>query len=473
MNYEKYATLGGRLVIVGFGSVAQGVLSLILRHLAVEPQAITIVTADDHGRDVARACGVTDFRALPLTAANTRDILTPLLGPRAFLLNLSYDVSSIALIELCHELDVPYLDACIEPWAGGYYDSRLTPTERSNYGLREQALAVNARANGRRPTCVVAHGVNPGLVSHFTKRALLAMAGDVGLRLPPPAQRDDWARLAQRLGIRVIHVAERDFQRAAQPKAPGEFVNTWSTGAFVGEGSQPAELGWGTHEKRLPAAGHRHPYGSQAAIYLERPGVSVRVRSWTPMQGPYHGFLITHAEAISIADYLTLRADGVVTYRPTVHYAYHPCDDAVLSIFEYCGSGYRLQPRGRLLREDIVGGTDELGVLLCGHPKGVYWYGSRLAIEQARRLAPYNNATTLQTAAGVLGGLVWASENPGRGVVEPECMDHERVMQVAEPYLGQMIGVWGDWSPLQGRERFFPEALDRDDPWQFANIVVE
>lgn len=466
------ARLPGRLVMVGFGSIGQGALPLIRSHVAVDPARITIFTAHDRGRQMAQMCGVTDFRVQPLARGNFRALLQPLLGPDDFLLNLSFDVSSVALIELCHETGTPYLDSCIEPWAGGYYDLALTPTERSNYGLREAALAVNRRPWARRPTCVLTHGINPGLVSHFTKQALLRMSRDLGHPGPAPSTDCHWGVLAMNMGVRVIHIAERDFQWAAQPKRPGEFINTWSTEAFVGEGSQPAELGWGTHEKALPERGRRHPIGSQAAIYLERPGVSVRVRSWTPMQGPYHGFLITHGESISIADYLTVRDSGRPVYRPTVHYAYHPCDDAVMSILEYCGSGYRLQPRHRLLMDDIVGGTDEVGVLLCGNPKGVYWYGSRLTIEQARALAPYNNATTLQTAAGVLGGVVWTLENPGRGVVEPDTMDHERVMQVAAPYLGSMVGAWGDWTPLAGRERLFPEHLDRDDPWQFSNVLV-
>jgi len=35
-----------------------------------------------------------------------------------------------------------------------------------------------------------------------------------------------------------------------------------------------------------------------------------------------------------------------------------------------------------------------------------------------------------------------------------------------------MVGVSGDWTPLDDRERLFPEDLDRDDPWQFKNIRV-
>ena len=52
--------------------------------------------------------------------------------------------------------------------------------------------------------------------------------------------------------MRAIHIAERDTQVQDVPKKIGEFVNTWSIDGFIGEGCQPAELGWGTHEKELP-----------------------------------------------------------------------------------------------------------------------------------------------------------------------------------------------------------------------------
>jgi homospermidine synthase len=104
-------------------------------------------------------------------------------------------------------------------------------------------------------------------------------------------------------------------------------------------------------------------------------------------------------------------------------------------------------------------------VLLMGQANGVYWFGSRLSIAEARRGAPHNNATSLQVTAAVLGGMIWAIERPRQGIVEPEEMDFERVLQIARPYLGDVVGVYGDWSPLDGRERLFPEDLDRDDPW--------
>jgi homospermidine synthase len=467
---KKYAALPGRLVIVGFGSIGQGVLPLLLRHLDIRPDQITIVTAEPRGRDVADEYGVA-FVETTLTRDNYRTELESRVGSGDFLLNLSVDVASTALIELCQHAGALYLDTCIEPWPGGYTDPNLSPSARSNYALRESVLALRNRFP-RGPTAVLTHGANPGLVSHFVKWALVDLVRDSGLGAGIPKTRDEWARLAERLGIKVIHIAERDTQVATTPKEPGEFVNTWSIDGFVSEGSQPAELGWGTHERHFPEDGSRHDFGCGAAIYLLRPGAATRVRSWTPIEGPYHGFLITHGESISIADFLTVADGGEVHFRPTCHYAYHPCDDAVLSLHEFAGKNWLLQNRKRLMMAEITAGTDELGVLLMGSPKGVYWFGSRLTIEEARRVAPHNNATSLQVTAAVLAGVVWALEHPLEGVVEPEDLDFERVLEIARPYLGEIVGVYGDWTPLDGREILFPEDLDREDPWQFKNLRV-
>ncbi len=467
---KKHVAFSGRLVIVGFGSIGQGVLPLLLRHLEVGAGQITIITAEPRGREVAAEYGIR-FIETALTRENYRATLDPQLGRGDFLLNVSVDVSSVALIELCQEKGALYLDTCIEPWPGGYTDPSLPPAARSNYALRESALALRPRYPGG-PTAVITHGANPGLVSHFVKQALINLARASGLGGGVPRGRDDWALLAERLGVKVIHIAERDTQVARIPKEPGEFVNTWSIDGFVSEGSQPAELGWGTHERYFPKDGRRHAFGCGAAIYLLRPGAATRVRSWTPLEGSYHGFLITHGESISIADYLTVKDGDQVLSRPTCHYAYHPCDDAVLSLHEFAGKNWRLQNRKRLMMEEITSGIDELGVLLMGPPTGLYWFGSRLTIDEARRVAPHNNATSLQVTAAVLAGVVWALEHPREGIVEPEEMDFARVLDIARPYLGDLVGVNGDWTPLDGRENLFAEDLDREDPWQFKNIRV-
>lgn len=467
---QKLIKFSGRLVVVGCGSVGQGVLPLILRHIDLDPSRISIVTADERGHEEARSYGIR-FLVTPLTRENREAVLGPLLGAGDVLLNVSVDVSSAALIDLCCRKGVLYVDTCIEPWAGSYTDSSLTLSQRSNYALRENARALNEKYP-QAQTCVLAHGANPGWVSHFVKQALLNLARDMGAGAGVPGSRQEWARLARELDVKVIHIAERDTQAPAIPKRPGEFVNTWSIDGFVSEGQQPAELGWGTHERYFPQDGKRHGFGHDAAIYLTRPGASTRVRTWTPLAGPIHGFLITHSEAISIADYFTVREGDRVAYRPTCHYAYHPCDNAVLSLCELAGRNWRMQENRRLIRDEVVGGADELGVLLMGHAKGAYWYGSRLSIEEARGLAPCNNATSLQVGAGVLAALVWAIENPRRGILDPDEIDFRRAIEIATPYLGEVVGVYGDWTPLDDRSRLFEEDVDASDPWQFKNFRV-
>ncbi len=464
-------SFGGRILMLGCGSIGQGVLPLLFKHLDLTPDRMTIVAADKGGSEVAAEYGVA-FEEVMLTRLNYRDVVGSRLGKGDFLLNLSVDVSSLDLIELAAERGALYLDTCIEPWLGGYTDMHRSISERSNYALWLNSKDLKRKLGAGAPTAVVTHGANPGLVSHFVKQALLNIAADVGLDTSPPGDRAGWAQLARRLGIKVIHIAERDTQVANIPKQVGEFVNTWSIDGFIGEGLQPAELGWGTHERHFPEDGMRHDYGPGCAIYLMRPGCSQRVRTWTPIEGPLHGFLITHGESISIANYLTVEENGDAVFRPTVHYAYHPADDAVLSMHELNGKNGTEQQSKRLMMDEIVAGIDELGVLLCGHEKGAYWYGSQLSIEEARALAPHNNATSLQVTSPVMAGMIWAIENPDRGITDPEEMDFERILDLCGPYLGPVVGAYSDWTPLTDRERLFPEDLDREDPWQFKNVRV-
>jgi homospermidine synthase len=459
----------GRLVLLGYGSVGQGVLPLLLRHVDL-PRDRVIVVAPAAGAPASRL-GV-QVRHATITRDNLDTVLAPLLGRGDFLLNLSVNVSSLALVAFCRRRGALYLDTCIEPWDGGYSDPRLPPAARSNHALREAALALRTPSRDA-PTALITHGANPGIVSHFVKRALLDIARDTGAQAPAPASREGWARLAQRLGVRVIHVSERDSQVSPVRRAVGEFVNTWSVEGFIDEACcQPAELGWGTHEQHFPEDGQRHLHGCGASIWLDRPGSATRVRSWAPLAGAFHGFLVTHSESISIADHLTLGDPMHPAYRPTVHYAYHPCDDAVLSLHELSGHERRTHPAPRIARDELDGGIDELGVLLAGHAKGAYWLGSRLSLARARELAPDNSATSLQVAAGVLSGALWVMRHPACDVVEPDDLPFDELLALCGPYLGDLVGEYTHWTPLEGRGWLFDEAVDATDPWQFCNVRV-
>ncbi len=473
-DWPVHATWNGPIVMIGFGSIGRGSLPLILRHIKCDRSKFTVIDPDASHSALAGKQGLA-FVKEAVTRQNYRTLLKPLLtagpGP-AFIVNLSVDVDSVAIMQLARQCKALYIDTVVEPWPGLYDNPKLDAAGRSNYMLREGMLALK-RKLGAGPTAISCCGANPGMVSWFVKQALMNIAADLKLKVAEPTSRGGWAKLMKRIGVKGIHIAERDTQRAKRPKPLDCFINTWSVEGFISEGLQPAELGWGTHEKKLPVDGRHHETGCGAAIYLTRPGANTRVRSWVPTAGAQYGFLVTHNESISIADYFTLRKGNKAVYRPTCHYAYHPSNDAVLSLHEMFGAGGKRQSASHILDEnEIVDGMDELGVLLYGHKKNAYWYGSQLTIEAARKLAPYQSATGLQVTSAVLAGMVWAIENPKAGIVETDEIDYRRCLEIQRPYLGPVAGVYSDWTPLTDRGKLFPETLDRRDPWQFSNIIV-
>ncbi len=474
-HWPLHGRIEGAVVMIGFGSIGKGTLPLIERHFAFDRDRFVVIDPDDSDRRLLDERGV-KFVQLGLTRDNYRDALGKYLKAGAgqgFCVNLSVDTSSLDIMCYAREIGALYIDTVVEPWPGFYYDKSLGNEARTNYALRETVMAERGRNPGG-TTAVSCCGANPGMVSWFVKQGLINLAADLGDKGAEPKSRDDWARLAHRLGVKGVHIAERDTQRAKTPKPRNVFVNTWSIEGFLSEGMQPAELGWGAHEKWAPQNAGFHKEGCGAAIFLEQPGANTRVRSWTPTARGQFGFLVTHNESISIADYYTVRNDrGEAVYRPTCHYAYHPCDDAVLSLHELFGRAGEIQNAHHILGEaEIVDGIDELGVLLYGHARNAYWYGSQLSVEETRALAPYQNATGMQVTSAVLAGMVWALENPQAGIVEADEMDFRRCLEIQRPYLGPVVGVYTDWTPLKNRPGLFPEDIDESDPWQFRNVLV-
>lgn len=454
--------------MIGCGSIGQAVLPVLGRHLEDIYSRMTVLSADEAGRRLARQSGV-QFIHCNLTPGNYRKILKNHIRRGDLLLNVSVGVSSIDLIRYCAEVGALYVDTSIEPWPDVFDNPMLELEERTNYVIRTQVLELAKELGPDSPTAVVDHGANPGLVSHFVKRALLDVRAMVGNNTPTPSTREEWARLAQDLGVCTIQISERDTQASQRPKRQGEFINTWSIDGFVDELMQPAELSIGTFEKRRPRGAREHRPGS-GTFYLQRPGASTFARSWVPSIGGFQGMIVTHDEVLAIADYLSIRAGETFLYRPSVMFVYHPCDDGMLSALELEGSGWVRQPFSRLLGVDIVEGMDELGVLLAGHERNAYWYGSQLTITQARQHVAYANATTMQVVAGAIAAIVWAVRHPCRGVVEPEDLDFEDCLAMAIPYLGPMVGEYTEWTPLDGRGKYFPEKLDVQNPWQLQNI---
>ena len=461
------AEFSGKVVFIGFGSIARAAVPILGSFLTVEPSRILAFSDDPSDRLAANELGV-ELSTVRITKENLSPIIGAAITRGDVVLNLSVGVCARDTILLCRERGALYVDTGIEPWEGLYTNPELSASQRSNHALRE---GLRDLACDGFPTAVVTHGANPGLVSHLTKKALLNVAEKAGTPVSAPSSREGWARLSMELGIRTIQVAERDWQVPEKRKAPGEFVNTWSVGGFFAECCQPAELGWGTHERKDSPLVSRHPSGGRASVMANSPGALLCVKTWTPMGGQGQALLITHGESVTIPEYLTVGDPDSPLYRPTVYYAYQPCDDAILSLREAVASGWRLQERRRIAQNPS--GTDELGVLLMGNEKtGCHWFGSVLSSEEARLVASHNSATSMQVASSVCAAARWAVENPRMGLLEPEDLPFDRMIDLCLPYLGTLVSEFSDWTPWSLRAGFFNEPLDGSDKWRFENFLT-
>jgi homospermidine synthase len=379
-----------------------------------------------------------------------------------------------------------YVNASIEEWDPYSGLRTSTSLEKSLYRRYVQMLDLIGKWKGS-PTAVLDHGMNPGIISAIAKKGLLNLAA-YALRknhrlsrrqkrlVEESAEEQKWPQLSMHLGIRAIHCSERDTQVASVAKRANEFAGVWSIEAMTEECIAPVEVGWGTHEKQMPAGATVPDIGPQNQIVWPQMGMNTWVRSWVPHE-EFVGMVITHGEAFTLSHLLTVRSRKRVMYRPTVLYVYLPANETIASLHEFRCRGYDHRFRKRIMKDELEKGADSVGILLMGHPYNSWWTGSVLSIRQARRLVPHQNATTIQVAIGVVAGVVWALENPDKGVCLPEDLPHEHVLRTARPYLGDFVSMPTDWTPLTNYRIFFLDGPanqpDRQDAWQFGNFLFK
>jgi homospermidine synthase len=475
------ATFTNKMLVLGAGSVSQCVLPLLTEHL-LEARQITIIDFQDNRERIQSTLnkGAT-FVQLQITEENLDEVLSEHLSAGDFLLDLAWNIDANVIIQWCHDHGVLYLNTSVEEWDPYLGGSNRNPIERTLYYRHMRLRSMKSTWNSTGPTAIVEHGANPGLVSHLVKKALVDIAtrglseGKVSREVEAALTEERYNDLAYRLGVKVIHIAERDTQVTNHPKQWDEFVNTWSVEGFYEEGIAPAELGWGTHEKNLPLRGLEHPTGPKNQICIAQPGATTWVRSWVP-NFEIAGMVIRHGEAFTISDHLTVRNGENAIYRPTVHYAYCPSNEAIVSMKELEMRQWRMHSKQRIMNDEITEGDDRLGVLLMGHPYKSWWTGSLLNIHDSRKLVPNQSATTVQVASSVYAAVAWAMKNPNCGLLVPDDMPWQEVLGYAEKYWGGYHSEAADWDPLKNQNDLFKgwngREYDESDPWQFSNFLL-
>ncbi len=474
-----------KVLMIGYGSVGRCVLPVLLKHVDIPYRNITIVDFADKKKDLAVWIkkGI-KYSQEKITPINMSKVLSKHVGGGGLIIDLSWNIDCLDLLTWCHNNKVLYVNTSVEEWDPYAAIHDKSPFEKSLYYKQMAIREMVSKWNNDSITAVLDHGANPGLISHFTKKGILDIArkaiddkttSSKSVKLLKRFTNEkNFSRLAMELGVKVIHCSEKDTQVTGLHKEVDEFVGTWSIEGLREEGTAPAELGWGTHEYKPPLSATVPPYGPKNQIFLSQMGMNTWVRSWVP-NCEIVGMVIRHGEAFSISDRLTVWKDGKAVYRPTVHYAYLPNDETMASLHELRSRNYELQSRLRIMGDEIIKGEDALGALIMGHKYTSWWTGSVLSVDRSRKLIPHQNATTVQVAAGVITAVMWAIENPHKGVLLADDLPHDYVLNKAMPYLGKFVSEQSDWTPFKNYQIFFMESacqsLDKKNPWSFSNFL--
>jgi homospermidine synthase len=133
MTLAAHRTLfKGRLLMLGCGSVGRCTLPLVLRHLDMPADRITVMDFADVRATIQEPlrAGVV-FKQMRLTSENYASVLSELVGPGDMIVDLSWNVETFDMLQWCADHKVSYINTSLEEWDPYGDIENKSPAERS------------------------------------------------------------------------------------------------------------------------------------------------------------------------------------------------------------------------------------------------------------------------------------------------------------------------------------------------------
>ena len=459
-----------KILIIGCGSIGTALLPLLIKFIQLVPSNITICDKNSNrfakiGKFISQGVKT---KHVKITKENAQAIIIDELkiGQDDIIIEASYEINTEYMFDLCEKNHISFINSAVEIWEKEPDMKEIDYTFFNRFKNLENKNKINSVKTNN---FIVSLGCNPGNVNIWTLYGLEKIN-----KQKKNFEYSSHADLANKMGLRTIHISEKDTQIISKPKRVNEYVNSWASDSvsWYDEAFSFLEISWGTHEDKMPP-NYNEDLSNEYQIVIESIGCESFAHTYTPISKNVLGMLIRHEEAYTICKALTVRNSlGEIIYKPSCYYIYKPNDSAVASTMEARSYDNKPQDTKRLMTDEIIEGRDELGVTLFFDDGDIYWIGSLLDIKEARLIYDNEyddiiNATILQVVAGYMGGIFHLIESIERkqytGLCLPENLDVHKFIKRTRPMLGPfgLIKVT-DWDI---------DCIDPENPWQLSDFV--
>jgi homospermidine synthase len=479
---ENKIQIINKIYIIGFGSIGRPLLYLLLQITTIKPENITVIEMRNRDEITDLFPGVNFIYNVKLTKQNYKIIFKDL-QKNDIIVDCGYDISTKEIIELCNTVGASHINSCIQEWEDDEDDDINADSNQSLYHLHKILENTNKKIQNKNFNCIVSMGCNPGNVSLWVKKGIYEIAKKNNIK--KIYTEDNINKLSQKLDIHVIHVSEKDTQIVKDPKKQNEYCNTWSGTriSYYGEALSYVEASWGTHENKIKDQFSHDDitYVGNNFLILNKIGAYTYAQSWLPFYNKYIGNIICHDESYTIGKNLTVKDKDSTIYKPSVYYVYHPCNEAVNSIYELKERNEKYQDKFRLLTDEILSGRDILGLTYYLGNGKVYWIGSTLSIDESREIFSHQidtiiNATALQVVAGYITGIIYLNDlainNKKLGLIVPDKIPLE-YMKYQLPFIGDFLFIEKDNYELTLVENNIKSGIGKTKSWQFENFLIK
>lgn len=467
----------GRIVQFGFGAVGKSFYEKVRKEIKFDDKNYFVLTKDKYEFEAFMNMGglVSNYIVSEITKDNFKDIFSLYLKEGDLLIDFADTVGTKDICDFCAENNIMYINTGETDWPDNWYS-----IFNENLLKRDLKEKYSHKLTNRYPI-VFHHGNNPGLVSHFTKAAIeyiVKTQFKKNKKLLKLLKENKFNEIAYFLGLKMVQVNDIDLQEVKDKYDSETLYSTWCIDSFFFELLSEATMDIGTHENidyedKCNFVDYEHGF-----LEFKDIASQVKCRAYYP-DGYFEGFVVPHEETITIASNLEVKENDKVIYRPSTIFVYKPCkyaeqylkDNKVnnypvpdkdkpadietedLTIIR----GYKYPKKAQIIYpENIIKGTEYVGVLLIGDKFKPVWVGNRIEpkfLYKNKKDSYWQTPTITPVSMSALAAVCWMIKNKDKGGIyfPDDIKDYKYIIKRAEKYISKTIYKTFDSSDIESK----------------------